>query len=46
MEQLGELSQKQQGINEGTMQLPQLGMNGQQSMMQQLMAQLQCKFLS
>ena len=39
MEQLQQLSDKQQGINEGTMQLPQLGMSGQQSMMQQLMGQ-------
>ena len=39
MEQLQQLSDKQQGVNEGTMQLPQLGMSGQQSMMQQLMGQ-------
>jgi len=41
MDQLGELSDKQKGINESTMQLPQLGSNGQQSMMQQLMNQQQ-----
>ena len=41
MEQLEQLSDQQQGINEGTMQLPQLGMSGQQSMMQQLMEQQQ-----
>jgi len=39
MEGLEQLSNEQKGINEGTMQLPQLGMNGQQSMMQQLMEQ-------
>ena len=41
MQQLEQLTNEQQGINEGTMQLPQLGMDGQQSMMQQLMAQQQ-----
>tara|TARA_X000001036_G_scaffold370568_1_gene357181 strand:+ start:3319 stop:6666 length:3348 start_codon:yes stop_codon:yes gene_type:complete len=41
MKQLEQLSSDQQGINQGTMQLPQLSMSGQQSMMQQLMAQQQ-----
>ncbi|MAP62122.1 MAG: hypothetical protein CMF82_04130, partial [Candidatus Marinimicrobia bacterium] len=41
MEQLEQMSNQQQDINEGTMQLPQLSMGGQQSMMQQLMAQQQ-----
>ena len=39
MEQLEQMSNQQQNINQGTMQLPQLSMSGQQSMMQQLMAQ-------
>ena len=39
MKQLEQLSQKQEGINQGTMKLPQLGAIGQNSMMQQLMSQ-------
>ena len=39
MEQLGKLSDQQKGINQSTMQLPQLGTSGQQNMMQQLMNQ-------
>ena len=40
LEQLGELANQQQGLNQETMQMP-LGMNGQKSMMQQLMEQQQ-----
>ena len=36
MEQIGEMSEAQQGINKGTSLLPQLGMMAQQQMMQQL----------
>ncbi|SVC09550.1 uncharacterized protein METZ01_LOCUS262404, partial [marine metagenome] len=39
MEQMQQMSQAQQGINQGTMQLPQLGMMAQQQMMQQLQQQ-------
>ncbi len=39
MEQMEEMSQQQQGINQGTMQLPQLGMMAQQQMMEQLQQQ-------
>ena len=41
LKQLGDLSDKQDGLNQNTMQMPQLGMNGQKSMMQQLMEQQQ-----
>ena len=36
MESLAEMSQEQEGINQGTSMMPQLGMMGQQKMMQQL----------
>jgi len=39
MEQMQQMSDAQQGINQGTMQLPQLGMMAQQQMMQQLQQQ-------
>ena len=39
MEQMEQMSQQQQGINQGTMQLPQLGMMAQQKMMEQLQQQ-------
>ncbi|MDP6570425.1 MAG: hypothetical protein QGF57_04205 [Candidatus Marinimicrobia bacterium] len=39
MEQMEQMSQQQQGINQGTMQLPQLGMAAQQQMMEQLQKQ-------
>ena len=39
MEQMEKMSQQQQGINEGTMNLPQLGMMAQQQMMEQLQKQ-------
>ena len=39
MEQIGEMSEAQQGINKGTSLLPQLGMMAQQQMMQQLQKQ-------
>ena len=39
MEQMEQMGQAQQGINKGTMQLPQLSMMGQQKMMQQLQQQ-------
>ena len=41
MQQLDQLTNQQQSINEGTMQLPQPGMSGQQSMLQQLLSQQQ-----
>ena len=41
MKQLEQLSNQQEGINQRTMQLPQLGTSGQKSMMQQLMGQQQ-----
>ena len=41
MEQMSKMSQQQQGINQGTMQLGQMGMMAQQSMMQKLMQQQQ-----
>ena len=39
MEQMAEMSETQKGINQGTSQLPQLGMMAQQQMMQQLQQQ-------
>ncbi len=39
MEALSEMSQQQQGINQGTMQLGQMGMMAQQQMMEQLQQQ-------
>jgi hypothetical protein len=39
MEQMEQMSQQQQGINQSTMNLPQLGMMAQQQMMQQLQEQ-------
>jgi len=41
LQSLGEMSQQQEGINNQTMQLGQMGMMMQQSMMQQLMQQQQ-----
>tara|TARA_A100000164_G_C21932585_1_gene786437 strand:+ start:25 stop:2196 length:2172 start_codon:yes stop_codon:yes gene_type:complete len=41
MEQMAQMSQQQQGINQGTMQMGQMGMMAQQAMMQQLMQQQQ-----
>jgi len=41
MEQMAQMSQRQQGVNQGTMQMGQMGMMAQQAMMQQLMQQQQ-----
>ena len=41
MEKMAEMSQQQKGINQGTMQLGQMGMMAQQAMMQQLAQQQQ-----
>ena len=41
MESLGELSKQQQGLNQGTMQLSQLGLMSQQNLLGQLQSQQQ-----
>ncbi|NQU67165.1 MAG: hypothetical protein HQ510_04400 [Candidatus Marinimicrobia bacterium] len=41
LEQMGEMSKQQQGINQGTMQLGQMALSAQQQMMQKLQAQQQ-----
>ena len=41
MQSLEEMSNQQQGINQGTMQLGQMGMMQQQSLLEQLMQQQQ-----